>query len=101
METMRNTSNIDLRQLVLKTIERYNRYRSPEATANLLSLEEESFTLEFKGAFCQSCGVQDYFEDFIYELKELGTHVELKIKGIEQTSPQSFKVQYAIEKFSV
>jgi hypothetical protein len=41
--------------------------------------------------------MQDYFEDFIYELKSLSSAVEVEIKGIEQSSPQSFKVQYMVK----
>jgi hypothetical protein len=89
---------IDLNKLVLKTVKIYNRYRSPEATARLLKLDRQSFTIEFCGTFCQSCGVHDYFEDFIYELWNLSnSSVEVEIREIEQTSTQSFKVLYKIK----
>jgi hypothetical protein len=94
---MKNIADTDLRELVLKTIEIYNRYRSPEAMAKLLKLEKDGFTVEFEGSFCQSCGVQDYFEDFIYELRRLSGGVEVEIGEIEQISPQSFKVQYIVK----
>jgi len=86
----------ELSKLILRTVEVYNRYRSPEATAKLLKLEEDSVTIEFEGSFCQSCGVQDYFEDFVYALKGLNNNVEAEIQEIEQTSLQSFKVQYRV-----
>jgi len=94
---MKSIVNPELNRLVLRTIEAYNRYRSPEATAKLLKLEKNGFTIEFEGSFCQSCGVQDYFEDFIHELKGLSSNTEVKIGEIEQTSPQSFKVQYTVK----
>ena len=78
-------------------MEVYNRYRSPEATAKLLKLEEDGFAIEFEGSFCQSCGVQDYFEDFVYELKGLNNNVEAEIQEIEQTSPRSFKVHFVVK----
>ena len=90
-------SGPDLSKLILRAVEVYNRYRSPEATAKLLTLEEDGFTVEFEGSFCQSCGVQDYFEDFVYELKDLNNDVEVKIREIEQTSPRSFKVYLLVE----
>jgi len=93
---MKKVRSPELRKLVLGTVEVYNRYRSPEATAKLLELEEDGFTIAFEGPFCQSCGVQDYFEDFVYELKSL-SNVEAEIQEIEQTSPQSFKVQYRVK----
>ncbi len=94
---MKSIASTDLSKLVLKTIEVYNRYRSPEATAKLLKLGKDGIIIEFEGSFCQSCGVQDYFEDFIYELKDLSSGVEVEIGEIEQTSPQSFKVQYIVK----
>jgi len=94
---MRSIVNSELNKLILRAIEVYNRYRSPEATASLLKLEQNSFTIEFEGEFCQSCGVQDYLEDFIYELKGLSSDIEVEIREIEQISPQSFKVRYTIK----
>ena len=94
---MKSITGTDLSKLVLGTIEVYNRYRSPEATAKLLKLEKDGFTIEFEGSFCQSCGVQDFFEDFIYELRRFSGGVEAEIEKIEQTSPQSFKVQYIVK----
>jgi len=98
---VKKVTSSGLSKLVLRTMEVYNRYRSPEAQAKLLKLEKDGFTLEFGGSFCQSCGVQDYFEDFIYELERLSGGVKVEIGEIEQTSPQSFKVQYIVnEDFS-
>jgi hypothetical protein len=94
---MKRVVSSELVDLILRAVEVYNRYRSPEATAKLLKFEEDGFTIEFEGLFCQSCGVQDYFEDFIYELKGLNNNVEPKIQEIEQTSPQSFKVRYMVK----
>ncbi len=93
---MRSIEGTDLNKLVLRAVEVYNRYRSPEAVAKLIKLEKDGFTIEFEGSFCQSCGVQDYLEDFIYELRSLSNAVEVEIEKIEQTSPQGFKVQYIV-----
>ena len=94
---MKRVMNSELVDLILRAVEVYNLYRRPEATAKLLKFEEDVFTIEFEGSFCQSCGVQDYFEDFIYELGRLSGGVEVEIGNIEQTSPQSFKVQYSVK----
>jgi hypothetical protein len=48
-----------LRILVLKTIEVYNRYRSPEVKAKLVEMKNNGFVIDFEGTFCQSCGVKD------------------------------------------
>jgi hypothetical protein len=87
----------DLNGLVLKAIEGYNRYRSPEATARLVGVEKDGFVIEFEGAFCLSCGVRDYFEDFIYELEDLNRNYRAEIKETEQTGSQSFRVHYVVD----
>lgn len=40
--------------------------------------------------------MQDYFEDFIYELRSL-SNVEVEIREIEQTSLQNFRVRYLVK----
>ncbi len=93
MESIESTG---LSKLVLRTVEVYNRYRSPEATAKLLKLKKNGFIVQFEGSFCQSCGVQDFFEDFIYELEGLNSVVEVRIGRVEQTGPQSFQVEFVV-----
>ena len=57
------------RDLILRAVDAYNRYRSPEATAKLISLNEKELIVDFQGSFCSTCGTFDYLEDFICELK--------------------------------
>jgi hypothetical protein len=87
----------NLNELVLHAIEVYNRYRSPEATAKLVGIGKVGFVIEFEGTFCLSCGVRDYFEDFIYELEDLTKNFKVKIKETEQVGPQSYRVKYVID----
>jgi hypothetical protein len=93
---MEGVTGTDLNELVLRAIEVYNRYRSPEATAKLVGMEKNGFVIEFKGAFCRSCGVRDYFEDFTHELEDLSRNFRVEIKETEQAGPQSFRVQYVV-----
>jgi len=94
---MEGVTGTNLNELVLRTIEVYNRYRSPEATAKLVGMEKDGFVIEFEGAFCLSCGVRDYFEDFIYELEDMGRNFRVEIKETEQADPQCFRVQYVVK----
>jgi hypothetical protein len=66
---------LSFKDYVLKAIEEYNKYRSPEA--KLVKISEKELVLDFEGSFCRTCGVSDYLEDFIYELQKL---VEVKIR---------------------
>ncbi len=90
-------SQLELEELIRKAILLYNRYRSPEAVAKVVSVSPENLTLTFSGSFCYSCGVIDYVEDFIHEVKILSDKVELKIGKTRQTSPRSFEADYRVK----
>ena len=90
-------SQAELENLIRKTITLYNRFRSPEAFAKLVSLTPENVTITFSGAFCYSCGVLDYIENFTHDFKILTHKAELKIGKTRQTSPRSFEVDYQIK----
>jgi hypothetical protein len=100
--SMNGAVDAHLNDLVLRTIEVYNRYRSPEATAKLVGIKKDGFIIDFKGPFCQSCGVNDYFEDFIHELEDISRDFSVEVKATEPTGPQSFRVLYGFkDQFSV
>ena len=60
-----------------KAVKLYNRYRSPEATAEVVSVGGREFRVRFTGPFCRTCGFYDYFDDFKYELEDLGVRVSI------------------------
>lgn len=43
--------------------------------AKLVSMNDESFKIEFTGSFCQTCGFYDYFDDYKILLEEKGLNV--------------------------
>jgi hypothetical protein len=94
---MKDNTGSTLNELVSRTITVYNKYHSPEATAKLAGTEKDGFSIEFEGPFFQSCCVNEYFEDFIYDLEDVSRSFRAEIKAIEPTGPQSFRVQYAVE----
>jgi hypothetical protein len=95
-------SGTNLKAAVFRAIEVYNMYRSPEAIAKLVALEKEGFVIDFEGSFCISCGVRDYFEDFIYELETINKQFRAELVETKPTGSQSFRVQYRIrDSFSV
>lgn len=94
---MKDRDGANLNDLVLRAIEVYNKYRSPEATAKLVGMEKDGFIIEFKGPFCQSCGVNDYFEDFIHELEDISGAFRVEVKATELAGPQSFRVRYGVK----
>ncbi len=71
-----------LEKKLKKTIEEYNKYRNPEVIARLISVNNSSFNIVFKGHYCYTCGFYDYFDDFRFLLEDI--NVKVKIKEIEE-----------------
>jgi FAD synthase len=83
--------------IVEKSINEFNKYRSPEATAKLIYLKKQSMKISFSGHFCFTCGYQDYFDDLRLILEEFG--IKTKIIKIERGENQSL-VHFKIVKSS-
>ncbi len=90
-------SQLELEELVRRTVALYNRLRSPEAFAKIVSVSPEEVTISFSGSFCYSCGVLDYIEDFVHEFKILTGRAELKVERSRQTSPRCFEADYKVK----
>ncbi|MCX8183190.1 MAG: hypothetical protein N3F08_02030 [Crenarchaeota archaeon] len=86
-----------LEEAVLKAVDEYNKYRSPEARARLIEIREDGLTIDFEGIFCQTCGVYDYLEDFIYELQRL-VDVGIEILNFKEYEPGKIRVVYCLKK---
>ncbi|ADV65133.1 hypothetical protein [Desulfurococcus mucosus] len=67
------------RNIVFSALETYNKTRSPEAVARITWVDDEKMLVkvEFEGAFCLSCGVRDWVEDYMYILRSMGHYAEL------------------------
>ena len=94
---MREIDSAHLKDLVLKTIDVYNKFRSPESTANLVSVEKDRFIIDFEGSFCRSCSAKECFEDFIYELKNINNRLKLELVETRSTTSRKFRVQFKIK----
>jgi hypothetical protein len=83
----------EIKENIVKAVNEFNKYRAPEAEAKYLSLNEESFEIEFTGPFCRSCGFYDYFDDFKIFLEELGSKADIsKIEEIKSGAFVAFKI---------
>jgi len=88
-----------MRAQIEDAIKTYNKFRSPEVTAELLEIDNRNRTITviFKGTFCRTCGFYDYFEDFAYDMLD-EAKIQTKILNVnEEWTTESFKVTYAIQ----
>ena len=69
--------DLRLKRFVDKAIEEYNKYRSPEATARLERIEGDVVVIRFEGPFCATCGINDWVEDMVFVMRDLGAEAEL------------------------
>ena len=68
---------------IAEAIEEYNRYRSPEAIAEIIDYKDKDLTVRFAGSFCFTCGINDWIEDLKYVLEDHGVEAEI-IEIIEE-----------------
>ncbi len=66
-----------MKKKIAESINLFNRYRSPEATASLSRLADGVAEVEFSGEFCRTCGYHDYFEDLVIFLKDQGLNAKI------------------------
>ncbi|MCD6188733.1 MAG: hypothetical protein J7J97_00840 [Thermococcus sp.] len=59
-----------------RAVEEFNRLHGSEAQAEIIDVKNDEVIIEFKGSFCRTCGLFDYFEDIKWEAIEFGLHVE-------------------------
>jgi len=90
-------SELELQEVVRKTIVLYNRFRSPEAFAKVVIVTPENVTISFSGSFCYSCGVMDFLEDFVHEFRMFTDKAELKIDKTRQINPRTFEADYRVK----
>ena len=64
---------------IKKATDNFNKYRKPEAIAELISLKNNKIIIKFSGSFIKGCCVNDYFDDFVFELNN-----KIKIEKIEE-----------------
>lgn len=82
-----------LRKTIDKVVKEYNKYRSPEATASVNSIDGKLFKIKFTGPFCHTCGHHDYFDDFKVFLDEVGSKSKIgKIKEIDKGAVVKFEI---------
>ncbi|MCD6488064.1 MAG: hypothetical protein J7K21_02445 [Desulfurococcales archaeon] len=77
-----SSSTIDadtLKQFLGKAIQQYNKHHAPEAIARIIGIRSnKEAIIEFKGSFCNTCGIRDWLEDLAYILEDLGIEAKLK-----------------------
>ena len=77
------------RKLLELAIRMYNRYRGAESRARLLKLQGDTAVVAFEGSFCETCGINDWVDDFRYVIEDLGGEAEL-VTVIEPERPEEF-----------
>jgi len=86
------TSNCQLEKNILKAIEIYNKYRSPEAFARLMGIKEDKIMVKFGGTFCYTCGVRDWIEDLVYILMDHGLDAKLVAYIEPPTNSDNYRI---------
>ena len=90
-------SQSELEVAVRKTVQLYNRLRSPQTVAKIVRVSPEIVLVSFSGPFCYECGdVQKYLDDFAKTFKVFTDSVELVSGKARETTPHSVEVSYLV-----
>jgi hypothetical protein len=85
-----------LKSKVLEAIKEFNEFRSPEATAELISINNDKIIIKMSGTYCRSCGLYDYFEDLSWKFKDY-LNADVKILSTRMLDPFSYEIVYKLE----
>ena len=83
-----------LDEIIEEAVWEFNKYRSPEITAKIISFEKNMLEVIFTGTFYLTCRFYDYFDDFTYILDDLG--VKNRVISITELS-NGAQVKYEIK----
>ena len=86
-----------IREIVEKAAEMYNKYRAPEAIAEIVEVKADHIIVMLDGSFCRTCGINDWVEDFKYVLEDLGYEAEL----VEIIEPEDMNEEWRIGVFRI
>lgn len=78
--------DLEVYRLVRASVDLYNKYRSPESTASIVSIYGERLVVRFEGSFCHTCGINDWVEDLVYIMRDVGLDAEL-VEVLEPEDP--------------
>jgi len=85
---------VPMEEKILDSIEEFNKYRAPEAKANLICFDGLVIRVEFRGPFCASCGFYDYFDDLRIIFEDMGLKTEIaRIEETEDGAVVDFKLE--------
>jgi len=84
-----------IKEKIIEGIRKFNEIRSPEAKVELVKIKGNEVLTEFSGHMCFTCGTYDYFEDFVYEMKDL--RVDLEIKNFKRENNERYLVTFLVK----
>jgi hypothetical protein len=86
-----------LQAAVSKTVELYNRMKSPAAFAKTILVTPDTVIISFTGTFCVNCEVPvNYVEDFVKDFVIFSDKFSLKTMNTKLTSKDSVEVTYLV-----
>ncbi len=88
-EVRRKEAAAAIEKLIELAVKRYNRYRGVESRAEVVRIAGDTVVVKFTGHFCETCGINDWVDDFRYVIEDLGGEAEL-VKIIEPESLEEF-----------
>jgi len=87
----------DSEATIRKAVMLFNRTRSPQVSAKLVSFSPMTVVIEFRGGFCYGCGVTDITEGFADQYKHLNNKTQLKETKTTEINPRTIQTTFTIK----
>lgn len=87
----------DSEATVRKAVMLFNRTRSPQISAKLVSFSPTMIVIQFSGGFCYGCGVTDITEGFADQYKNLNNKTQLKETKTTEINPRTIQTTFTIK----
>ena len=93
---MKNIDSYYLKNLILNTINRYNKNKISKSISKLVLIENYDFIIEFENSFSSKFNNLDFFEDFINEFEEISKFYKLEFIKIKSLNKKKFLVRFQL-----
>ena len=90
-------SQQEIEDLARKTVQLFNRVRSPQVTTKVVFASSDILIISFSGGLCYGCGILDYVDGFAQQFKVLAGKAELKVCKTREINPRTFEADYSIK----
>jgi hypothetical protein len=95
-KSLKNIDSYNLKNLILNTIELYNKNKILKSISKLVIIENCDFIIEFDNSSSSKFKNIDFYEDFIIEFEEISKFDKLEFIEIKSLNEKKFLIRFQL-----